>query len=202
VLIIIEVNESKNVCTFTLKANVRCNHMYHDFNTRPNDNPSTIDLKVPCHYYYFQRKFIYFNPPIKWESMVGFIDPKSSLCHTKISNHHVGFFRILLFSMCSHQILVGLPTCSPISQWVPQHVPNSTLHYPISILGLYKVWYFSILSFFCHGTINDAHHKRKKKNFGRSSQLNNMSYTVLYWKLEGLERFCIVDRILTIKIGF
>jgi hypothetical protein len=44
--------------------------------------------------------------------------------------------------------------------------------------------------------------KGKKKNFGRSSQLNNMNYTVLYWKLEGLQRFCIVDTILTIKIGF
>ncbi len=51
-----EVNESKNVCTFTLKANVRCNHMYHDFNTRANDNPSTLDLKVPCHYFHFQQK--------------------------------------------------------------------------------------------------------------------------------------------------
>ncbi len=44
--------------------------------------------------------------------------------------------------------------------------------------------------------------KGKKKNFGRSSQLNKMSYTVLYWELEGLERFCIVNRILTIEIGF
>jgi len=168
VLIIIKVNESKNVCTFTLKANVRCHHMYHDFNTRANDNPSTLDLKVPCHYFHFQQKFIYFNRQIKWESMVRLIGPKSSLCQSKISNHHLRFFGILLFSMCSHQIFVGFSTCSPISQWVPQHVSNSILHYPISILGLYKVWSFSILIVFCHGTINDAHHKRKKKNFGRS----------------------------------
>jgi hypothetical protein len=149
-----------------LKANVRCHHMYHDFNTRANDNPSTLDLKVPCHYFHFQRKFIHFNPQIKWESMVGLIDPKSSLCHTKISNHHVGFFWILLFSMCSHQILIGFPTCCPISQWVPQHVPNSTLHYPISILRLYKVWYFSILSFFVMGQSMMLITKGKKRTLG------------------------------------
>ncbi len=118
-----QVNESKNVCTFTLKANVRCNHMYHDFNTRANDNPSTLDLEVPCHYFHFQRKFTYFNPRIKWESMVGLMDPNSSLCHTKISNHHVGFFfNFVVFNVFpsnSHWILnmfsnfpMSSPTCS------------------------------------------------------------------------------------------
>jgi hypothetical protein len=159
-------------------------------------------LKVPCHYFHFQQKFIYFNPRIKWESMVGLRDPKSSLGHTKISNYDVGFLKILLFSMCSYQILLGFPTCSPISQWVPKHVPNSTLHYLISILGFYKVWYFSILRFFVMGQSMMPITKGKKKNFGRSSQLNNMSYNVLYWKLEGLERFCILNIILIIKIGF
>jgi hypothetical protein len=81
----------------------------------------------------------------------------------------------------------------------PNEFPNMFQIAPYIIPYLF--WDCTKFDIFVMG-INDAHHKREKKNFGRSSQLNNMSYTVLYWKLEGLEIFCIIDRILTIKIGF
>jgi hypothetical protein len=39
----------------------------------------------------------------------------------------VGGVEFLLFLMCSHQVLNGFSTCSTSSQFVPQHVPNSSL---------------------------------------------------------------------------
>jgi hypothetical protein len=62
------------------------------------------------------------------------------------------------------------------SQCVPQHVPNITLLYAVSILGLSN---FDFI--YCDRSIDDAHiTKGKKKNFGRSSKVSSMRYTMYY----------------------
>ncbi len=49
-LIIMKVYESKNVCTFTPKDNVKCYNMYCCFNTKPKNVPLTLILnsKLLC----------------------------------------------------------------------------------------------------------------------------------------------------------
>jgi len=42
-----KINGSEDVCTFTLESNIRCHHMYHYFNIRPNDSSFIVDWKVP-----------------------------------------------------------------------------------------------------------------------------------------------------------
>jgi hypothetical protein len=84
-----------------------------------------------------------------------------------------GFFGFLLLPICSHQV-------TQVPNWVSQHIPsvfsNNTSLYSItfalsSTLVTYKqtkkrIQTVQSLIYFFDGPLNDAHHKRKKNNFG------------------------------------
>ncbi len=78
---------------------------------------------------------------------------------------------------------------SPSSQCVPQHVPNSSSLYPISLalsnpmeeLTIYPFWDCPKLDFIFFGDdrpIKDAHDNKKKVELWESPQLINMSHTL------------------------
>jgi hypothetical protein len=100
----------------------------------------------------------------------------------------VGFF--FLFPRCSHQVFTGFSTCSQISQYVSQHVPNSTSLCPIALpnviflepiqVGGHRDLYFSMFrvntsfrTFFVMGQSKRLIAK-KILNLEASPQLNNV----------------------------
>ncbi len=137
----------------------------------------------------FLKKGIQNNYLISWS----YFEKKLIVSHSQNQELHVylkiigilakvpvlGFF--LLFPRCCHQVLTGFSTCSPISQYVSQHVPNSTSLCPIALpnviillepieLGGHRDLHFSMFgvntsfrTFFCYGPIKEAHCKKNSE---------------------------------------